>query len=429
MPNNLTTLNAKDTKTRLILIGLILFALIFAWFSVRRQLGNMLAELTSSAQPNAKDVAKLASSLAPNDPLAKWLEASVEKDIFTAETIERSVKLYEEVVRLSPNDFRWWVELGRAYEQAEKYEQSEKAFRHALTLAPNYTYPHWQLGNFYLRQNRSDEAFAELGKAAENNAVYREQVFSIAWDYFEKDTAKIEQLAGNSLEAKQSLVKFYANKNLANEALKVWNSISEEDKSKNLATAKFIAQVVYEKKAYRSAVEFSRQAGVDADSTVDAISNAGFEKLIGDSKETYFGWKVNSVPKMETRPDLSQKHEGTRSYRVTFNGFVGLSLQNIVQLIAVEPNKKYVLSFWIKTETLRSAGNPTLEVVNASDDKIIIASNQFPSGTNDWQQIKLDFTVPENTEGIYIRTARSFCGEGCPIVGTFWYDDFSLTKQ
>ena len=44
---------------------------------------------------------------------------------------------------------------------------AEKAYRRAVEIAPDYTYPHWQIGNFYLRRNQSDEAFAELKKAAE----------------------------------------------------------------------------------------------------------------------------------------------------------------------------------------------------------------------------------------------------------------------
>jgi hypothetical protein len=50
-------------------------------------------------------------------------------------------------------------------------------------------------------------------------------------------------------------------------------------------------------------------------------------------------------------------------------------------------------------------------------------------GTTDWQDVALDFTVPEGIEGVEIRTVRANCGEDCPIAGTFWYDDFRLTRQ
>lgn len=428
MSEQIKAIGSKNAKVRILLILVIVFALLFAWFTVRWQFGNMFATLTSPADQNAKEIAAAAAELAPSDPWTKWLQASVEKDIYTPEKIENSVKLYEEVVRLSPNDYRWWIELGRAYEQAEKSSQAENAFKKAVELAPSYTYPHWQLGNYLLRQNRSDEAFAELRQAAEKNQSYREQVFSMAWDYFEQDGAKVEQLAGNSPDAKKTLVKFYVNKGRSADALRIWNTLSEEEKQKNPATSKLVAQVLYEKRFYRAAVEFARQLGIDPESKAETVTNGSFEKVLTTPEETYFGWKAASSPadKIDIKTDTGVKKEGARSLRINFSGYQKPDLLNVWQITAVEPKKKYRLNFWLRTENLKSAGTPQLEIVNANDDKMIVSSKPFATGTNDWQEIALDFTAPENCEGIVIRTGRAFCGEGCPIVGTIWYDNFVL---
>ncbi len=130
---------------------------------------------------------------------------------------------------------------------------------------------------------------------------------------------------------------------------------------------------------------------------------------------------------MEIKTDTTQKKEGARSLRIVFAGYSGTDLINhIWQAAALESGKKYRLSFWLKMENLKSAGTPTLEIVNANDDKIIIASKPFPTGSNNWQEITLEFTTPENSEGVFIRMARAFCGEVCPIVGTIWVDDFKI---
>ncbi len=429
MAENINIIETKNTKTRIILAAAIVFALVFGWFAVTRQLGNMLAELTPPSASNAGQVADVAVGFAPRDPLANWFAASVGKNVFTPESVENSVKLYENVVRLAPFDFRWWIELGRAYEDAEKYEQAENALHRAVELAPNYVYPHWQLGNFYLRRDRADEAFAELKKATAANIAYRDQVYSIAWDYFDKDTARVEEIAGNSPENKVSLVKFYAVKERAADSLRIWNSLSEAEKSLDPGYAKVVAQALYEKRFYRSAVEFARQTGIDPESKAETVTNGGFEKPIGDARETYFGWKIFLAEKLEIKTDVTQKKEGARSLRVVFNGFSGTDFNHIQQVAAIESNNKYHLSFWLKTENLKSAGTPTLEIVNAADDKIITASKPFPTGSNDWQEITLEFSAPENSEGVYIRTARAYCGDVCPIVGTFWIDDFRIGEQ
>ena len=426
--NQIEVLDSRKLSVRLGLALAIIFVLVFAWFAVRWQLGNMLADLTTANDPNGKEIAALAVNLAPSDPLTNWLVASTKKDTFTADVISETAKSFENVARLSPYDYRWWVELGRAREQAEEFDLAEKAYLRALEVAPNYTYPHWQLGNFYLRQNRSDEAFAELKKAAENNSIYRDQVFSIAWDYYDKDTARLEQIAGDSSSVRASLARFYASKERAEDSLRIWNTLSEVDRKANTAIAKVIAQAFYEKRIFRQAQEFVRGLGIEPEAKLATIQNASFEKPIEDIKETYFGWKVSQVEKFDIKLDPTQKHEGSRSLRLSFNGYSEPTLYNVLQYVTVEPSANYRLTFWFRTENLKSGGAPALEIYNANDDKNIVTSETFPTGTNDWQMIKLEFTAPANAEAVGIRTVRAFCGNVCPIFGTVWYDDFKLER-
>jgi hypothetical protein len=425
----IAAIDSRSTVVRAALIAGVITALAFGWYSVRWQIANMLASLTVATESNAEQVADFSVALSPNDPITNWFAASVATRNFTPENIEKSLRRYEQAVRLAPNDFRWWIELGRAYEQADKMENAEKALLEAVRLAPNYTFPHWQLGNFYLRQGRDTEAFAELKKAADNNVVYREQVFSIAWDYYGKDTKTLEDLAGDSASIKASLAKFYAVKERSDDSLRIWNSLSPEDKQQYSDIAKLIAQAFYEKRFYRSAVQFVQQLGIEPNAKQETFENGGFETPVNnETSQVYFGWKYIPVEKIEVKSDPTQKHEGARSLRVFFNGFSGVELGNLFQIIAVESGARYRMSFWLKTENLKSAGTPTFEIINANDDKIIATGKAFPTETNDWQQIQIDFAAPANAEAVTIRTARAYCGTGCPIAGTIWLDDFRLEK-
>lgn len=420
-------LDARRLPVRIALAAAIIFALLFGWMAVRWQLGNMLAELGAPSDASAEEFARFAVSLAPDDSLANWLLANAAKGGKSGSdsVIEKNL---EKVVKLSPDDFRWWIELGRAREQAQNIPGAEQAFVRAVNLAPNYTFPRWQLGNFYLRQNRGDEAFAELKKAAETNVTYRDQVLSIAWDYFDKDAAKVEEIAGNSPTVRAGLAKFYASKERAEDSLRMWNSLSEEEKEANADAARVIAQALFDKRFYRQAVEFVRQIGIEPDAQSQTIQNAGFEKPIGEAKDVYFGWRVSPAEKLEIKLDPTQKSEGSRSLRVTFNGYINPSLYNIYQIVTVESLTRYRLSFRLRTENLKSGGAPELEIYNANDEKSIVTTAAFPTGTNEWQQVKVEFTAPSNAQAVGIRTIRAFCGNECPIVGTFWYDDFKLEK-
>src|SRR6185369_15649332 len=135
MSKPLITISARDTKGLITLAAVVVVALGLSWCGVRWQLGSMMAELTAVNDPNVKSIASTAQDLSPADPLALWLNASSNRDLFRSETIEPSIRGFEEVVRRSPNDYRWWIELGRIREQADRPESAELAFRQATALA------------------------------------------------------------------------------------------------------------------------------------------------------------------------------------------------------------------------------------------------------------------------------------------------------
>ncbi|HEY8563011.1 MAG TPA: tetratricopeptide repeat protein [Pyrinomonadaceae bacterium] len=429
MAEQIKIIETKDWKGRLILALIALAALIFAWFSIRWQLGNMLAALTPVNQPNAKSIADFSHDLSPRDPITNWLRANIERESFTRAGLENSVSYLEEAVRYAPADFRYWLELGRAYEQTENYEKAEKAFERAVAAAPNYSNVHWQVGNYFLRRGNAAAALRALRKSAETSALYREQVFSVVWEYFEKDRTKLEELTGEKPEMRAGLAKFYAVRELPEESLGAWNALTQDDKDRNQDVARLIARALYDKRFYRASIEFIRQLGIEPEAGPETVQNGGFETPIAANPEdAYFGWKYAKKEKIDFGTDPMKKKEGGKSLRVAFNGFTGIEIKNFLQLVTTEANKKYRLSFWVKTENLKSAGTPTVEIVNPTDEKIVATGAAFPAGTQDWTQQTIEFAAPPATEAVLIRFDRAYCGDACPIVGTFWVDDFRLER-
>ncbi len=429
MSQPVKVINAKTAVGRIIILAAIVIALAFAWFGVRWQVGSMLGELTQPSQENALEVAQAAISLAPGDPQPRWLLATKMKEEFDEASIAESIRNFQEAVRRSPKNYRWWIELGRAYEQAERYEEAERSFKQAVELAPAYTFPQWQIGNFLLRQDRVDEAFAHLTTATEKSIVYREQVYALAWDYFDKDPQRVEQIAANTPSARVSLAQFYAQRGAAGDSLRIWNTIPEAEKARHPQILKNITQYLYTKRFYRQTVDFARQSGIDPEVKAETISNAGFEKGLGDTEGTLFGWKANrSDSKIEIQADSVVRAEGQRSLKITFKNYAKNDLYNVSQLVAVQPSARYRLTFMLRVENLRTGGEPVMEVVDANSDIMLVRTPRFPLGSQEWQQMTLEFTVPEKCDGITIRTARETCGENCPISGMVWLDNFTLER-
>ncbi|MBV6497403.1 MAG: hypothetical protein DYH05_05295 [Acidobacteria bacterium ACB1] len=429
MASDLAQISTRSARTRIVIAVAIVVVFSIGWMSVRREFGSMIAEMTPPTDPAASQLLDSARSLAPGDPMTYWLASGIERQSFSPESAKRSMNLMEEAVKLSPYDYRWWIELGRASEQAGNAEQAEAAFQHAVDLAPSYTIPRWQVGNFYIRKGDVDKAKPELKLATVNNYKYRLQVFGLAWDYFDHDPQKVEELASDGPDVLVALTMFYAQRGQPADALRIWNKLSEEDKAKFPQISSVVVQGLYDKRAFPQALEFSRQLNIDADAQPEAVSNPGFERIVNSAEHTYFGWQFPKQGKVDVNWDGAVKHSGSKSLRLNFKGFTAQELFTASQLVVVKPSKKYRLTFWARTENLRSAGPPQVDVTNAVDDRLIVSSQPMPQGTNDWQQITVEFTTPENCNAISIRTTRVFCGDGCPLLGSLWYDDFELTAQ
>lgn len=418
-----------DTTKSLTFAILILVVLIvlFAWLSIKWQLGNMLAENISSVSPEAEKVAEYAVWLAPDDPVANWrLAISKSRSTLPSEN-KQSLEIFRRVVRLSPHDFYWWIELGSALEENNQIEASEIAFKKAVSLAPSYAYPRWRLGNFYLRRGEVEKSIAEFQEVLKHQTIYRQQVFAVLWNYFEQDPKVLIQAAGDNASAIADLAVFFAAKGLPNQSLQVWQKLSPDEKSRRESTAKAMAQGLFERKYFRSALEFSKQVGLDAEAEVGKIQNNGFEMPIDRESKAYFDWKVIPIEKTDVRFDTTQKHGGRRSLKIQFNGYSDMQYYHVYQTVAIEPSKKYRLSFWYRAEKIKSAGPPLIEILNASDYKMLKTSKSLED-SDEWQKQEIEFTTPEDAEGIVIRVARVVCGSQCPLFGTIWLDDFDLEQ-
>src|ERR687884_253068 len=113
---------------RVLLVVPVVLALVGSWYATRWYVGNFVAEYAPQiADENVTEeelaasqlrAAETAMRLAPDDPWTHWVVAGLKKNSLDPRELEDSLRHFEEAVRLAPNDYRFWVSLGRAREQA-----------------------------------------------------------------------------------------------------------------------------------------------------------------------------------------------------------------------------------------------------------------------------------------------------------------------
>jgi cytochrome c-type biogenesis protein CcmH/NrfG len=417
---------------KLMMTIIVLFALTLSWFVVRWYMGNTIAEYLNSEQPQL-ETARMAVSWAPSDPLPHWRLAKLIQSNLPSDQISLAVVEYEKAVSLAPNDYRFWMDLGAALEQAGDSNRAEKAMREAVKLAPSYSYPSWHLGNLLLREGRYPEAFAELHRASEANDLLRPQLFNLAWQVNKDDFESLKASIGNGPETRAQFSQYLFSRGRFDEGLRFWNTLSDVEKRANHASALSMVGSAIAAKRYHQAVEIWNNIapGNVARAELGRIVDGGFEDNVANGPGAVFAWQFQSASPVQTGIDPNVGRTGDRSFKILFQVRSKLEAINVFQLVPVQPNTQYDLECYLKTDKLVSAATPVVAISDASDESILMSSEPAPNGDNDWQRIALSFKTGAKTEAVKLKISPTSCGEEsvCPIFGSVWYDDFNLKPR
>ena len=429
-PLNIIDFRLAAPGLRLILLIPVILACLCGWFSVRWLLGNTISEAASTGQNPNIDLVRLAVRWAPADPFVHWRMGVLTQRQFTANNLEETARDFQTSVQLSPNDFRYWDELGRALEAAGNAEGAELALRRSTELAPEYSYPRWHYGNLLLRQGKLEEAFPNLFRAARANQQLWPQVLNLAWQVYDGDVNRIANEACKEPSVRIAFAVYLVGVGKFDDALRLWTTLSESDRKALRVSGRELRRVLFEAKHYRAALEITRDIEDDGSEVPvpEQFSNGDFEKKIVLPVTKIFGWSIGSGVQAQISIQ-GQAHSGLHSMRIVFSAPNKLDRINAAQTIVVQPNTHYHFECYARTEKLNSATTPVIVIIDPADGTALASSAPLPTGTNDWHKISIDFKT-KNSDGITVTISRLPCsvGDVCPMFGTVWYDDFNLTR-
>ena len=431
MPQELIHISVRRLPVRLVTLVLLFAVGVGSYFAVRWYIGNTMAEYFNTTQ-NDLNVARMAISFAPDDPLPHWRIAQVSQKILPLDQQQEAIASYEKAVSLSPNDYRFWMSLGRAYEQAGDPAKAEEALRRAVALAPAYSYPHWYLGNLLLRNARYDEAFAELRLASQADSELQPQQFNLIWQIYNGDVEALKKAVGESPVNRAQFALYLVTQKQYEDGLRLWNGLSAEEKKAHRDTGESMITSLRNDAKYHDALRVWNDVAPEKyHAEMGKVFDGSFED--GVAGGTVFGWQVKSAPQMQAGIDADKSHGGGRSLRMAFRVPANLEQVNVAQLIAVQPRTEYDLECYVSTEKLETGSAPQVQILEAGSGAVLASSAQAPGGTNDWSRINLTFKTGDFTQGVILKIVRVSCSNDetpvCPIFGSVWYDDFSITRR
>lgn len=434
MPQELIQVNVRKPIVRIVLILLLLVAAVWSYFAVRWYVGNTLAEYFNPAQNNLQ-LAEMAVSLAPKDPLTHWRIGQVSQKVLPLDQQAKTIAAYEKAVSLSPNDYRFWMALGTAHEQAGDSVHGEQALRRAVALAPSYAYPRWYLGNLLLRSGRYEEAFKELRLAAEADEELQPQQFNFLWAIYGDDLEALKSAIGESSQTRARFALYLVNQQRHHDGLRVWDTLSADEKKSNRETADSMVKTLVNARRYHDAMKVWNDIAPNERyrAELNKIFDGSFEEAINYGPELVFGWQVKNAPQFQVRIDPTRGNGGARSLRLAFQVRTNLDGIDVSQVIPVTPNSEYDFEYYFMTEKLETGSAPMVQIFDATDGALLASSPQAPSGSNAWSRLGMSFKTAGQTEAVTLKIVRVKCSEDdtpiCPIFGSIWYDDFSFKRR
>lgn len=433
MPGEVIHVSVRHPLLKIPLILLLVAAAVWSYYVVRWYVGNTLAEYSNPAD-NSLNVPQMAAAMAPRDPLPHWRIAQISQKLLPLDQQGPAIVEYEKAVSLSPYDYRFWMSLGTAQEQAGDPAKAEQALKRAVALAPAYSYPHWYLGNLLIRNGRYDEAFAELRLASQADGELQSQLFNMSWAIYSNDPEGMKKSVGSNPAVQAQFALYLIGQKHFEEGLRMWNDLSAEDKKANRETAQSIVGTLNTEQRFHDAVQVWNEVTSDKYRVeVGRVFDASFEEALAYGAENVFGWQVKSAPTVSIGIDPNKGHSGARSLRFVFQVRANIEGITAGQLIPVAPNSEYDFEYYVSTEKLESGSAPLVQIIDPTNGATLAQSEMAPGGTNDWRRVSLSFKTGDKTEAVNLKIMRVSCGSEeipvCPIFGSVWYDDFSFKRR
>jgi tetratricopeptide (TPR) repeat protein len=341
-----------------------------------------------------------------------------------------AISYYRQAVQLNPRSPYYKLDLAGALEMAGNNGETDSYFRAAQAAYPISAEVSWKYGNFLLRQNRLPEAYAEIHRAAMVDPKLIPLAVSRVWHSDPDIHLLLDQVLPDTAEAYSEALSFLADVQDPTAAIEVWRRLIAKNPHTDLKwgiklTDMLVAQEKFEEAGtvWRQAI--SPSAGPAPASTGNSlVYDGGFEKDISGGG---FGWWQRDVMGADFDFDTDEKHAGSRSARLIFDGTKNLSYEDLFQYVLVSPGTHYHFQGFVRTDQISTESGMRFEIVDPKDSQHLDVFTPNQTGTLPWTLEQVDFTTGPETHLILVRLVRKPSQHlDNKLRGTVWIDDVTI---
>lgn len=365
----------------------------------------------------------LLSDLQSNDPNVLAARGSM---MFDKGDLSQALAAFDRAIALRPYDTNLFTSRGNVRAALDDKVGAEADLRKGLELAPAYAEPNLHLGRFLLKEGRRAEAFVHLSRAASLNGGLLGELLEHAYKAYPGDAQSFLNAVGpSSPAAKKETVHFLMDRGQFSAALEPSLVSGLDDLS-----SRAIVNELIQKGRYRYAFDLWNSSLRSADIVSDPenlVIGGDFENT-ADIDDT-FGWQVDhSRDQIAISTASNGGKDGSRGLQIRFLGDTRSNELVLWQVIAIEPGKRYRLTFDVIAEKLESGGLPVVVVLDAASRNVVAESRPISDSASEWQSFSMDVSS-KDSEGLILGVRRLACPSGpCPIFGQMRLDNFQMKE-
>jgi tetratricopeptide (TPR) repeat protein len=343
----------------------------------------------------------------------------------------RAVQAFGKAVALDPYAAEAWLDLASGYEEEGDWAHAREAYRSALRAYPLSAEVNWGYGNFLLREGHQVQGFQVIRKAVELDPKRSAEAFSRALRVEPDANILLDQAVPASAAVYLPILQALSDAGDLENAQLVWDRlVALGEKVSMREMAKFFDALIRRGRtadAYRlwpQAVSIMLNLP-PADPGGSLVWDGGFESGYTGAG---FAWYFRPVTEdVQISLDRSEKRSGEQSLRILFNGLRNVNFEDGCHNIAPEPGKRYLLTAWVRTQSLTSSEGVRLEIVTYDPPSNERVQTEAVDGTQVWKQIRMEWVAPATATIGMVCVKRNMSDmPGSNIQGAAWIDDVSL---
>ncbi len=332
----------------------------------------------------------------------------------------------QRAIELNPYAGHCWLDLAELHQIRGEDNESQTALERALRAEPTSTEIAWEAANFYLVQNDTRKALPLFRQAIEYNPNNTGAAIDLTW----RATKSVSQIVNKVLPAQPGpyldFLKILIAQNQSSAASELWQDLSAQKFTFPLEGAfpyfDYLLQTQQIDQARQVWTDLSKvHPEVRADIGLNIVRNGGFETEFLNGG---FDWRSQPVGQINVALDTKEFHSGNRSLRIEFTG-PAISDVGVYEYVPVQPNMRYRLVAFAKTEELTTASGPRLAIEESSSKNVLITTDEFLD-TSGWTPHPAEFVTGPDTHLVTLRILR--VPGDLLIKGNLWVDDIEVTR-